>query len=209
MGFTIVAPDHFLGSGHPDGRDQLPPFLGLIESRDAGRTWRPVSLEGEVDFHVLEASGQRVYGYGSDFETREPRFLASSDGGPRGLDSRSPSRSSPWRSLPTTRASASRPVKRGLFRSDDGGRSWAPVDAPGVGLLAWTSRRSRSLVDLDGRVVGEGRCNGWSMATGGRSRGQPAALDTGPDGELLVALHDGTVKRSADQGRTWDVRSRP
>jgi hypothetical protein len=25
MGFTVVGPDTFLGSGHPDGRDRLPP----------------------------------------------------------------------------------------------------------------------------------------------------------------------------------------
>ncbi len=81
MGFTVVGPDHFLGSGHPDGRDDLPPFLGLIESTDAARTWEPVSLLGEADFHVLEASGRRVYGFGSDFETREQRFLVSGDGG--------------------------------------------------------------------------------------------------------------------------------
>ncbi|HWI09063.1 MAG TPA: sialidase family protein, partial [Solirubrobacteraceae bacterium] len=81
MGFAVVGPDRFLGSGHPDLRERLPPFLGLIESRDAGRTWRALSLQGSVDFHVLEARGSRVYGYGSDFESRGERFLASRDGG--------------------------------------------------------------------------------------------------------------------------------
>ena len=60
MGFTVVGPDHFLGSGHPDVREDLPPYLGLIESTDAGVTWEPVSLLGERDFHVLEADGSRV-----------------------------------------------------------------------------------------------------------------------------------------------------
>ncbi len=32
MGFSIVGPNRFLGSGHPDAREQkLPPLLGLIE----------------------------------------------------------------------------------------------------------------------------------------------------------------------------------
>jgi hypothetical protein len=56
MGFTVVGPDHFLGSGHPASVDD-PAFLGLIESRDAGNNWRPISLRGEVDFHVLESQG--------------------------------------------------------------------------------------------------------------------------------------------------------
>ena len=30
MGFAVVGPDRFLGSGHPDLRDDLPPLLGLI-----------------------------------------------------------------------------------------------------------------------------------------------------------------------------------
>jgi len=75
MGFTVAGPDRFLGSGHPDLREKLPPFLGLIESRDAGESWQARSLRGRADFHVLEASGQRVYGYGSDWETRRPQFL--------------------------------------------------------------------------------------------------------------------------------------
>jgi hypothetical protein len=62
MGFTVVGPDHFLGSGHPDFRDtQLyqpgrRPLLGLIESRDAGRSWQPLSLLGEADFHALQVA---------------------------------------------------------------------------------------------------------------------------------------------------------
>ena len=69
MGFTVTGPDRFLGSGHPDGREDLPPFLGLIQSSDAGRTWEPVSLLGKRDFHVLEAAGERIYGYGSAFDS--------------------------------------------------------------------------------------------------------------------------------------------
>ena len=38
MGFTVVGPDTFLGSGHPDIRATDPPLLGLIESNDAAQT---------------------------------------------------------------------------------------------------------------------------------------------------------------------------
>ena len=81
MGFTVIGPDHFLGSGHPGSTENDPPFLGLIESRNAGNTWRPISLRGDADFHVLEAQGKTVYGFGSDWDTREARFLRSDDGG--------------------------------------------------------------------------------------------------------------------------------
>jgi hypothetical protein len=60
MGFTVVGPDHFLGSGHPDFRDRQlydpnrRPLLGLVDSRDAARSWRSLSLLGEADFHALQ-----------------------------------------------------------------------------------------------------------------------------------------------------------
>ncbi len=48
MGFTVAGPDRFLGSGHPDPNAAreggLSPLLGLIESRDAGRSWQSISL---------------------------------------------------------------------------------------------------------------------------------------------------------------------
>jgi hypothetical protein len=74
MGFTVVGPRHFLGSGHPDlneAREKgLPPHLGLIESNDAGKTWRPVSLLGAADFHILRTSGTRIYGYDASGDRR-------------------------------------------------------------------------------------------------------------------------------------------
>jgi photosystem II stability/assembly factor-like uncharacterized protein len=81
MGFTVAGPDYFLGSGHPDIEEavakDLPPHLGLIESRDAGRTWRTLSLLGEADFHVLRFAGQRVYGY----DASNDRLVVSGDNG--------------------------------------------------------------------------------------------------------------------------------
>jgi hypothetical protein len=49
----------------------------LIESRNAGTSWRPISMRGDVDFHVLEAQRDTVYGFGSDWKTREPNSCAA------------------------------------------------------------------------------------------------------------------------------------
>ena len=65
MAFTVVGPNHFLASGHPDQRENLPVHLGLIESTDAAQTWDPVSLLGKADFHTLESAGDLLYGYDS------------------------------------------------------------------------------------------------------------------------------------------------
>ena len=66
MGFAVVGPGHFLGSGHPDlNEDELPSSLGLIESTDGAETWEAVSLLGDADLHAIEPVGDRIYAYDS------------------------------------------------------------------------------------------------------------------------------------------------
>lgn len=207
MGFSVIGPNRFLGSGHPDLSEKLPPFLGLIESRDGGESWRSVSLLGEVDFHVLETSGRRVYGYGSDWESREPRFLASSDGGRRWQRVKAPDPLIALAISPADPRVLIASSERRVTRSGDGGRSWAALDAPTAGLLAWNAA-GVFVVASDGRVW-RGDDDGRSWQPRGEVGGMPAALETGAARDLLVALHDGTIKQSTDDGRSWSMRSEP
>ena len=207
MGFTVVGRDRFLGSGHPDLREDLPSFLGLIESRDAGETWRPISLLGKRDFHVLEAAGRRIYGFGSDSETREATLLVSSDGG-RSWDERRPPEG--LTSLAIDPDDPDRIVVSGserLYASTDGGRGWRPADGE-ASLLAWPAPDRLLAVSQDG-VVSRSDDGGLIWEEVGRVGAQPAAFEARDTQELYVALHDGTIKRSADGGRSWAVRSRP
>ena len=206
MGFTVVGPDRFLGSGHPDAREGLPPFLGLIRSTDAGQTWDEVSLLGEADFHVLEAAGSRVYGFGSDYKTQRAEFLVSDDAG-RSWDKRSTP--GPLVSLAISPGDSDLIVaatEDGLYRSDDAGNGWRPL-TDDTGLLAWTQSDALSLVDAAGNVStsdDEGRS--WQKV--GAIGGQPAAFEAAGD-DLYAALHDGTIKQSTDGGGSWTVRSTP
>jgi hypothetical protein len=208
MGFAIVGPDRFLGSGHPDGRDNLPPFLGLIASRDAGRTWKPVSMLGKVDFHVLETAGQTVYGFGSDWDTRNPVFMASANGGRSWTQLVPPE---PLIDLAIDPADTQHLVasgEGGLYRSRDGGRAWRPLTMNDTGMLVWTRPDRLLRVGDDGRVkLSTDAAHSWDEV--GSIDGQPAAFDRGAPGQLLAALHDGTVKQSSDDGRTWTVRALP
>ena len=207
MGFAVTGPNRFLGSGHPDLREKLPPFLGLITSDDAGRSWRAISLQGDVDFHVLEANGRRVYGYGSDWKTREARFLTSADGGRRWQTLEAPE---PLVALAISPAAPDVLIASGdrrVFRSTDAGRSWSRTDAPTAGLLAWNAD-GVFLAGKDGRVWrSDATMSSWSPA--GAVGAEPSAFDSGRDHELLAALHDGTIKQSEDAGRSWAVRSDP
>ena len=211
MGFTVVGPDRFLGSGHPDARETLPPFLGLIRSADAGRTWQEVSLMGEADFHVLEAAGSRVYGFGSDYDTQEARFLVSGDGGeswderspPGGLVSLAVSPDDPDHIVGAIEGG---PADNGIYTSNDAGQSWQLLSDE-IGLLAWTELGSLFLVDAQG-AVSESDDDGATWEESGEIGGQPAAFEAAGD-DLYAALHDGTIKQSSDGGQSWSVRSRP
>jgi photosystem II stability/assembly factor-like uncharacterized protein len=199
MGFTVVGRDHFLGSGHPGSEDD-PPFLGLIESRNAGADWRPISLRGETDFHVLEALGRTVYGFGSDWDTREPRFLRSDDGG------RTWTRLTPPEQLlglaidpEDPRVSVALGEQRGWV-SRDGGATWRPLPIPG-GLVTWSSQLDLIAVGPDGVIRSATEPTGdWNEV--GRLPGTPAALEA-VDDELLAATHESQVLSSRDGGKTW------
>jgi hypothetical protein len=207
MGFTIVGPGQYLGSGHPDLRDDLPPFLGLIESRDAGRQWRALSLQGKVDFHVLEARGTRIYGHGSDWNTQRPVFMVSDDEGRSWQSLHAPE---PLIALAIDPGDPDRLIAAGerrAYLSTNGGRDWSDAPAPTTGLLAWT-RDGIYLAARDGRVL-ESADVGRTWNVVNDLGGEPAAFDSGLGDQLLIALHDGTIKRSEDGGKTWEVRSRP
>jgi hypothetical protein len=215
MGFTVIGPDQFLGSGHPDGREDLPPFLGLIRSDDAGETWDPVSLLGKADFHVLEASGDVVYGYGSDFKTREQRLLVSADGGRSWEERPLPERSSDplleesLRSITIDSDNPSAVIASGqeaLWESTDQGRRWRFLSAD-PGLLAWPEADEIFRV-ADGGEVSISGDRGRTWQAVGSIGGAPAAFEASGE-SLYAALHDGTVKQSDDGGVTWGVRSAP
>lgn len=200
MGFTVASPERLLASGHPAPGQNLPAALGLIESRDGGRTWQSVSLLGEVDFHVLRAAGERVYG----FDGASGRLLASADGGrtwqerplPAPIFDLAIAPGDPQRLIAATEA--------GLVASRDGGRTWR-LAGDAVGLLAWPSSAQLLVVDEQGQVL--------SGAPGGRlsPRGAlpelPVTFMAARDA-LYAALADGSVLRSVDGGASWAAIAR-
>jgi photosystem II stability/assembly factor-like uncharacterized protein len=196
MGFTIAGPGHFLGSGHPDNFEQ-PPLLGLIESRDSGATWKPISLLGEADFHVLRAVGNRIYGYDVSHE----RLMVSGDRGKTWAERKTaapvldfvPDPTAPARLIATTEA--------GLLASSDGGTTWNTIGSA-VGLLGWPTRGRLYLVTGHGDVLLS--TNGgreWTRVGG--IGGQPAAFLAQTSRRLYAAVHSGAIVQSRDGGRSW------
>jgi hypothetical protein len=207
MGFTIVGSDRFLGSGHPDAREDLPPLLGLIESTDEGRSWEPISLLGEADFHVLRSAGERVYGY----DVTNDRLMVSSDAGRAWAQVDRPAPLVDLAADPADSnhvlAAAAGDASQGLHESHDGGRSWERI-SDRVGLLAWPVPERLLLVDGGGDVF-LSTDGGRRFERRGAIGGEPAAFLGRSAGEFYAALHDGTIKRSTDGGASWTVHSAP
>lgn len=207
MGFAVAGPGTFIGSGHPDPRedDVRPPLLGLIRSTDAGRTWERLSLHGVADFHALTSAHGQVYGYDSTSGT----FMVTTD--LRTWDRRA---RLPLRAVAVDPAARDRVVatrQRGLLRSEDGGRTFAPVaGAPALVVLAWDATAGLYGVDVDGIVHrSTDAARTWTAA--GSVGGGPEALavDTrGGTTTVHVAVAERGILASTDGGTTFSLRYR-
>lgn len=200
MGFTVVGTDHFIGSGHPLLTEELPPLLGLIESTDGGQTWRSLSLLGQADLHAIRVVHEAVWGWNSS----DGALMVSADR--HEWERRSTVASlldfvvDPDDAEHLLAAVAASLEDAGLQRSNDGGRTWEPVNGPPLARFAWEDPQRLWGVGLDGTV--------WRSSDGGETwqetgavRGRPEAFAHAGD-RLLVAA-GGAISQSVDDGVTW------
>ena len=205
MGFSIVGPGEFIGSGHPDFRedDVRPPLLGLIESDDRGETWNRISLHGKADFHALHAAHGNVYGYDSTSQT----FMVSRDR--KEWDRRSKLPMADFAVDPADPDTLLATTEQGVVRSTDGGRAWTPIPgAPTLVVLTWAGPGQLYGVSPDGTVQ-RSEDGGTTWDGRGSVGGQPEAMAVDVRGgkeTLYVAATDRGIVASADQGRTFTTR---
>jgi hypothetical protein len=186
MGFTVIGPDHFLASGHPDVagvRDGLPGHLGVMQSTNGGSGWEIIALRGEADLHAIAYTDGQAYAV----DATSGRFLASSD--LRTWETRS---SSSALSIAVDPDNAQRIVTADGFRlqiSEDGGRTWRPLQGPPLLLVAWGAGSDLWGVAGDGRTYSRLPVDGsWQELD--RLPGEPQAVLA--DGvTMFAAAHDG------------------
>ena len=207
MGFTVVGPDTFLGSGHPDVAGMQagqPGLLGLIESTNAGASWDSLSLSGEVDFHVLAYAHDRVYGW----DSTSGRIMVSEDR--LRWDERANLDLYGFAVDPDDADHLVAAVPGGVSTSTDGGRSWSEPADPAIVAVAWAPSGDLWGIEVDGSVQ-RSIDGGLRWAAAGAMPGEPQALLATEDA-LWAASHDGDgvtgIYRSMDDGVSWQLRYR-
>jgi photosystem II stability/assembly factor-like uncharacterized protein len=235
MGFTAHPsdPNVVWASGHPDTatyRREGVANLGLLASRDGGRTWQSVALRGQVDFHALAWSprdGGTLYGWSVAAEPGLYRIATKTWAATRvdtpGLGDVLALSAS---------ADANGPLLAGtiggLRISRDGGQTWARVRGfPPAAATAVAHHPSDAQVVYayaHGTIPGRGRGGDASTRSAGLVRSRDGgetwestgfsagpetpviAIALGPDDRVAVATTAADVLVSRDGGRTWGKR---
>jgi photosystem II stability/assembly factor-like uncharacterized protein len=217
MGYAATS-QHLYSSGHPAaGSGMVNPF-GLIRSRDGGKTWDRLGLEGETDFHLLATgwttnaiyvwnpapnSRMRAAGLHS---TRNEGFLwkparaAGLEGAPHALAVH-----------PDDAALVAAATAQGIYLSRDAGEQFK--------LLAGDLEGLSVFFDLDGKQLWYGGYqNGARLARAPLSSGAPAQIALPPmpkdavayiaqnpaaRTEYALATFGRSVFLTNDAGRTW------
>jgi len=217
MGFSATA-KHLYSSGHPaPGSGLVNPF-GLIRSRDGGKTWDKLGLEGETDFHLLAAgwNTNAIYVWNPAPSSRLRRnglHFTLNDGfawkaaRAAGLEG-DPNALAVHADDPATVAVA---TARGIYLSRDSGDRFAALAAGTEGLAVF--------FDLDGKHLWYGTFNGQArLARIPISGGLPVPMELPPlprdavayiaqnpakRAEYAIATFGRRVYLSGDGGRSW------
>lgn len=202
MAFTVVGPNRFLGSGHPDLDEDLPAHLGLIESTDAAETWSPLSLQGEADFHALEATADLIVGY----DSLTGQLLASPDGKDWRLLAKAEVVDLAMNPSDHSRVLATTPQGSIVEYSTEGDDARPIEGTPPLVFIDWPEADLLVGLAQDGALyLSDDEAQTWRPVEG--PPGDPQALDVAT-GSWHVATSQ-SIFRSTDDGRTWDDLGAP
>lgn len=199
--------DELLGSGHPDDeKSGLPQFLGLLRSNDDGATWSVVSRPGIADLHVMRLAHDRLYA----FDAVLGLMLISEDGGRTWQENAAP-RGQLMVDFVVDPGEAGHIIgstEDTLYRSNDFGESWRPVESGTQARLGWPDQTHLYRADADGRFRVSADSGGtWSDV--GDVGGEPGDMAVVDEQTIHVALVDGTIRSSSDAGKTWETTFEP
>jgi len=217
MGFSATA-KHLYSSGHPaPGSGLVNPF-GLIRSRDGGKTWDKLGLEGETDFHLLAASWNTnaiyVWNPARSSRMKAPGLHYTVNDGFGWKRAAGAGLAGEPRAIavhPDDGRAVALATSEGLYLSRDSGERFAKLASNGEGLAA--------AFDLDGKRLWHGSFDGRArlahLNLDGKAERQVALPPLKEDAVAYIAQNPAqrleyaiaTFKRSVflskDGGQSW------
>jgi photosystem II stability/assembly factor-like uncharacterized protein len=208
MGFNAHPsnPDILFASGHPAAGGNL----GLVASRDGGRTWSQISpgLDGPVDFHHLTVSPANpdvIYGAYGGLQVSEDGGKTWEKAGP--LPAKIIDLAASAKNADILYAA----TETGLLVSLDVGKSWKPLleDRP-VTLVEATPGGVYAFVYGEGlKRASEGTFNWTTLSSDwGDDYLLHLAVDPTSADRLYGVTGHSVILQSTDGGKTWDGYAR-
>ncbi|MGE0874876.1 MAG: F510_1955 family glycosylhydrolase [Burkholderiales bacterium] len=217
MGFSATA-EHLYSSGHPaPGSGLVNPF-GLIRSRDGGRTWIKLGLEGETDFHLLATGWNTnaiyVWNPAPSSRMRAPGLHSTRNDGILWKPARAAGLEGAARALavhPDDPATVAVATDKGVYLSRDAGERFSTVASDVDGLSAFFEIEGKHLwygaFDRRPLLVRVALAGGDAarVALPPLERDAVAYIAQNPvrRDELAIATFRRSVYLSSDRGRKW------
>lgn len=197
MGFSATS-KHLYSSGHPAPGLRLVNPFGLIRSRDGGKSWDKLGLEGETDFHLLATSWNTnaiyVWNPAPNSRMKRPGLHYTRNDGLAWKSSNAKGLEGDPKALavhPDDAAIVAVATSAGVFVSRDSGQRFVPL-AKGTQALS-------AYFDLDGKHLWYGSFDGSSqLARVMLEGGKPASIVLPPLGRDAVAYIAQNPSRSAE-----------
>ncbi len=216
MGFSATS-KHLYSSGHPaPGSGLVNPF-GLIRSRDGGKTWDKLGLEGESDFHLLatgwNTNAVYVWNHAPNSRMREPGLHYTLSDGFSWKAARAAGLQGDPHALavhPDDATAVAVATSTGIFESSDSGEKFVRIAG---------SQGTAVFFDLDGKQLWYASFDGQARLARARLRGGPTvqiklpplkddavayiAQNPAKREEYAIASFGRNVYLTKDAGRTW------
>jgi photosystem II stability/assembly factor-like uncharacterized protein len=217
MGFSATA-RHLYSSGHPaPGSGLVNPF-GLMRSKDGGKTWDKLGLEGETDFHLLATGWHTnaiyVWNPAPSSRLKRPGLHYTLNDGFAWKAARAEGLAGEPRALavhPRDAAIVAVATSSGLYLSRDSGERFTKAAGNGEGLAAF--------FDLNGNELWYSAFSGRPTLTRIRLKGEEAvpiklpplrndavayiAQNPALASEYAIATFERSVYVTKDAGKSW------
>jgi hypothetical protein len=218
MGFQATK-DGFFASGHPDPGSKLKNPLGLIKSKDGGRSFDTLAFYGETDFHSMSAgyNNGAVYVYNEKPNSKlKTGFYYSTDNGNTWEQSKLngiPNGISSFAVHPDKSSVVTISTKEGVFLSTDYGNTFQQLSKPKETIaIAFgndeiiysyiTEQKQQGLIKQSIATNEENNINTPSLD----AKDQILYISQNPQtpAEIVFVTTKVNVFRTTDSGENWD-----